>query len=281
MRVVYLDVLFALNFAMDYCILRCVSALSGRPAAVWRLSLAAGLGALYAGGCIVIPVLSTLPVRMAAGAVMAGTAFSIRQVRLLVRQTLLLLLVAFVFGGAVTALEQVSGTRLMQGGVLVAQVSRRVLFASALLAYGLSCFVFRNQAKSNRPRGERVSICCEGKQAQIFLLVDSGNTLCDPMTGKPVLLLTRDAAIRILPEQQRFVPQELKQDNAAELVQQAQRSGLTGWRLVSFHSVGGGGLLPCFHPDAVRRADGTAYDCMTAISAADICSGEFDGLIEP
>lgn len=30
MRVVYLDVLFALNFAMDYCILRCVSALSGR-----------------------------------------------------------------------------------------------------------------------------------------------------------------------------------------------------------------------------------------------------------
>ena len=74
MRVVYLDVLFALNFAMDYCILRCVSALSGRPAAVWRLSLAAGLGALYAGGCIVIPVLSTLPVRMAAGAVMAGTA---------------------------------------------------------------------------------------------------------------------------------------------------------------------------------------------------------------
>lgn len=281
MRVVYLDVLFALNFAMDYCILRCVSALSGKPAAVWRLSLAAGLGALYAGGCIVIPVLSTLPVRMAAGAVMAGTAFSIRQVRLLVRQTLLLLLVAFVFGGAVTALEQMSGTRLMQGGVLVAQVSRRVLFASALLAYGLSCFVFRNQAKSNRPRGERVSICCEGKQAQIFLLVDSGNTLCDPMTGKPVLLLTRDAAIRILPEQQRFVPRELKQDNAAELVQQAQRSGLTGWRLVSFHSVGGGGLLPCFHPDAVRRADGTAYDCMTAISAADICSGEFDGLIEP
>lgn len=66
MRVVYLDVLFALNFAMDYCILRCVSALSGRPAAVWRLSLAAGLGALYAGGCIVIPVLSTLPVRMTA-----------------------------------------------------------------------------------------------------------------------------------------------------------------------------------------------------------------------
>lgn len=169
MRVVYLDVLFALNFAMDYCILRCVSALSGRPAAVWRLSLAAGLGALYAGGCIVIPVLSTLPVRMAAGAVMAGTAFSIRQVRLLVRQTLLLLLVAFVFGGAVTALEQMSGTRLMQGGVLVAQVSRRVLFASALLAYGLSCFVFRNQAKSKSAAQENAfPSAAEGKQATDF-----------------------------------------------------------------------------------------------------------------
>lgn len=281
MRVVYLDVLFVLNFAMDYCILRCASALSGRPAAVWRLSLAAGFGALYAGGCVVFPPLSVLPVRIASGAVMAGTAFSIRHMRLLVRQTLLVLLVAFVFGGVAVALEQLSGTPLMQNGVLVVQVSRRVLAASALLAYGLSCFVFRNQAKDNRPCGESVCICCEKQQAQVFLLVDSGNTLRDPMTGKPVLLLTRDAAMRILPEQQRFIAQSLKQDNAAELVQQAQQHGVRGWRLLAFHSVGGGGLLPCFRPRAVVRADGSAYDCMVAVSVADIGSGEFDGLIEP
>ncbi len=281
MRVVYLDVLFVLNFAMDYCILRCASALSGRPAAVWRLSLAAGFGALYAGGCVMVPILSALPVRIASSVVMTATAFSVHNVRLLVRQTLLVLLVTFVFGGAVTALEQLSGASLVQDGVIVAQISRRVLFASALLAYGLSCLVFRNQAKDTRPRGESVCICCGEQQSQVFLLVDSGNTLRDPMTGKPVLLLTRDAAIRILPEQQRFVPRELKQDNAAELVQQTQRNGVTGWRLLAFHSVGGGGLLPCFRPRAVVRADGCAYDCLVAVSVADICSGEFDGLIEP
>lgn len=281
MRVVYLDVLFVLNFAMDYCILRCASALSGRPAAVWRLSLAAGFGALYAGGCVIFPVLSALPIRLASGAVMAGTAFSIHHVRLLVRQTLLVLLVTFVFGGIVMALEQLSGTSLMQGGVLVVQVSRRVLAASALLAYGLSCFVFRNQAKDHRPRGESVCVCCGDRQTHVFLLVDSGNTLCDPMTGKPVLLLTRDAAARILPESQRFIPKQLRRDNAAELVQQAQQCGVTGWRLLAFHSIGGGGLLPCFRPQTVIRADGSVYDCMAAISAAEICSGEFDGLIEP
>ena len=281
MRVVYLDVLFVLNFAMDYCILRCASALSGRPAAVWRLSLAAGFGALYAGGCVIFPVLSALPIRLASGAVMAGTAFSIRNGRLLVRQTLLVLLVTFVFGGITVALEQMSGVSLMQNGVLVVQVSRRVLFAAALLAYGLSCMIFRNQAKEHRPRGESVCIHCGEQRTQVFLLVDSGNTLRDPMTGKPVLLLTRDAAIRILPEQQRFLPERLKSDNAAELVQQARQQGVTGWQLLAFHSVGGGGLLPCFHPRAVVRADGTVYDCMAAVSVADICSGEFDGLIEP
>ena len=281
MRVVYLDVLFVLNFAMDYCILRCASALSGRPAAVWRLSLAAGFGALYAGGCVVFPVLSVLPMRLASGAVMAGTAFSIRHVRLLIRQTLLVLLVAFVFGGIVMALEQLSGTSLMQDGVLVVQVSRRVLAASALLAYGLSCFVFRNQASGSRPRGEQVTIRCENMQSQVFLLVDSGNTLRDPMTGRPVLLLTQNAAVRILPELQRFIPKQLSRDNAAELVQQAQQCGVTGWQLLAFHSIGGGGLLPCFRPDTVVRADGTVYDCMAAISVAEICSGEFDGLIEP
>ncbi len=281
MRVVYLDVLFVLNFAMDYCILRCASALSGRPATVWRLSFAAGFGALYASGCVMVPMLSALPVRIASSIVMTATAFSVHNVRLLVRQTLLVLLVTFVFGGAVTALEQLSGASLVQDGVIVAQISRRVLFASALLAYGLSCLVFRNQAKATRPRGESVCICCGEQQSQVFLLVDSGNTLRDPMTGKPVLLLTRDAAIRILPEQQRFVPRKLKQDNAAELVQQTQQNGVMGWRLLAFHSVGGGGLLPCFCPRAVVRADGCAYDCMVAVSVADICSGEFDGLIEP
>lgn len=281
MRVIYLDVLLALNFCMDYCIVRAASAIGGRPCAVRRLCLASGLGALYAAGCVLVPVLSAPPMRLLSCAAMAGAAFSVRSARQLLRQTLLVMLVAFVFGGCVTALEQLSGADLLVGGALYAPVSRRVLLLSAALAYGLSGMVFRGQARENRPHGETIRLTCGGAVQDVYLLVDSGNTLRDPATGRPVLVLTRAAAMKILPEEARFVPLLLERDNAAELVQQAQQRGFAGLRLISFQSVGGGGMMPCFHPEAVTREDGSLYDSMVAISGVPVCAGEYDGLIEP
>ncbi|MDO4175105.1 MAG: sigma-E processing peptidase SpoIIGA [Eubacteriales bacterium] len=282
MRVIYLDVLLALNYCMDYCILRAAAAISGKRCPVWRLGLAAGFGALYAGGCVLLPELAAIPLRVVACAVMAASAFAVRHMGQLMRKTLLVLLVSFVFGGCVFALEQMSGASLSVGGALYAPVSRKVLLVAAALAYGLSGIVFRNQAKEKRPYGETIRLTCNGTAQEVYLLVDSGNTLQDPITGRPVMVLTRAAALRILPEEVQFLPLLLGKDNAAELVQRAQRAGITGWRLISFQSVGGGGMMPCFHPDTVTREDGSAYDSMVAISGAGaICSGEYDGLIEP
>lgn len=282
MGVIYLDVLLVLNFCMDYCILRAAAAISGRRSTFWRLCVAAGFGALYAGVCIVFPALSALPLRIAVCAVMAGAVFAVRSVGQLARKTLLVLLVTFVFGGCVFALEQMSGTRLSVDGTLYAPISRKTLLAAAALAYGISGIVFRNQAKEKRPYGETIRLTCYGNVQEVYLLVDSGNTLQDPMTGRPVLILTRAAALRILPEEVQFLPLLLGKDNAAELVRRARQTDTAGWRLISFQSVGGGGMMPCFHPDAVTREDGSAYDSMVAISGAGaICSGEYDGLIEP
>lgn len=282
MRVIYLDVLLALNFAMDYCILRAAAALSGKTVPFFRLSAAAGVGAVYAAGCMLFPMLCAGVLRIAVCVGMTSLAFSIHSIRQLVRKTLLVLLTAFVFGGCVFALEQLSGTSLSQNGVLVAPVSRKMLLIAAALAYGLSSIVFRNQAKEKRPYGETVRLACFGTIHEVYLLVDSGNTLCDPMTGRPVIILTRTAAARILPEEAQFLPLLLGTSNAAQLIQRAQQAGVCGWTLVSFQSVGGGGMMPCFHPNAVTREDGAAYDCMVAISGAgDICAGDYDGLIEP
>lgn len=282
MRVIYLDVLLALNFCMDYCVLRAASAIGGRPCSVKRLCLASGLGAVYAAGSVLVPGLSAVPIRVMSCAVMAGTAFHVRSARRLLRQTLLVMLIAFVFGGCVLALEQLSGTTLLVEGALYAPVSRKVLLISAALAYGLSGIVFRNQARENRPHGETIRLTCGGKIQEVYLLVDSGNTLRDPVTGRPVLVLTRAAAMRILPEETQFLPLLLGKDNAAELVQRARQEGVTGWRLISFQSVGGGGMMPCFHPDAVTRENGSAYDSMVAISGGGaVCAGDYDGLIEP
>lgn len=282
MRVIYLDVLLALNFCMDYCIVRAASAIGGRPSSMRRLCLASGVGAMYAAGSVLFPELSILPVRVAGCVVMAAIAFPMCSVRQLLRQTLMVLLVAFVFGGCVMALENLSGTHLSVGGVLYAPVSRKVLLLSAVLAYGLSGMVFRRQAQENRPHGETIRLTCGGAVHEVYLLVDSGNTLRDPATGRPVLVLTRMSAMKILPEELQFLPLLLGKDNAAALVARAQKAGnAVGLRLIAFQSIGGGGMMPCFHPEAVTREDGSLYDSMVAISGVPVCAGEYDGLIEP
>lgn len=282
MRVIYLDVLLALNFCMDYCILRAASALGGKPCRVWRLCLSSAVGAVYAAGCVLFPALNTIPFRISCCAAMTILAFSIRTVRAFIRQSLLVILVTFLFGGCVTALEQFSGTSLSIGSTLYAPVSRRTLLVSAVLAYGLSGIVFRGNARENRPHGETVRLTVDGKMREVYLLVDSGNTLRDPATGSPVLILTRSAAAKILPDNMQFLPLLLSKSNASDLIRRAQNQGSAGWRLISFQSIGGGGLMPCFRPDAVTRADGSAYDSLAAISSAGtVCAGEYDGLIEP
>ena len=158
MRVIYLDVLFALNFCMDFCILRAAAAFGGLRCCLKRMAAAAACGALYAAAGTAVPALSAVPLRVLSCVCMTAIAFDIRQKRLLLRSTLLVLLVSFVFGGCVTALQQWSHAIVWRDGVLYAQVSRAVLLGSALTAYGISAVVFRGQAEQNRAQGEPVCI---------------------------------------------------------------------------------------------------------------------------
>lgn len=278
MRVIYADTLFVLNFCMDFCILRAAAAIGGRETELRRLCAASCLGGAYAVLCVPVSMCAMLPIRIAVGAVMTAVTFGLHDGRRLLRQFLLVLLTSFVFGGCVAALEQLSGTMLTVGGVLYAPVSIRTLLLSAVLAYGLSGMVFRRQAAEDRAEGETVTITCGRKTERLYLLHDSGNTLHDPLTGRPVILLTRRAAMKLLPEELQFVPLLLDGDNAAELTQKAKEQSELALGLIAFQSIGGSGLLPCFHPDHVMRGE-NCYDCMAAVSHAEIGGGEYDGLI--
>lgn len=275
MRVIYLDVLLVLNFCMDYCILRAAAGLSGRQASHWRMVAGAGLGAGYAALSVFVPTVAAVPIRLLWGGVITQTAFGARSVRSWVRMYLMVLLAAFVCGGCVLALGAMTGTDFYQGGALYAPVSRRVLFSAAVLAHGLSCVVFRRQAQE---RGETVKITVCGQEHAVFLLCDTGNTLSDPMTGKPVVLLSRRAALDLLPQELHSIVLRLTRHNAAELLSAQNTAGIS-FRLLPFDSIGGDGMLLCFRPERMVRQDGTVYDAVAAIACTEICSGDYDGLI--
>ncbi len=256
MQIIYLDVLAALNFAMDYGILRASGYISGRIGSGRRLVAASGLGAGYAVLCVLLPLAAAAPLRLLCAGGLAAVAFDCPRRAVWIRSTMTVLLVSFIFGGCVSALSALCGADFYQNGVLTVPVSRTVLLTAALLAYAISAIVFRRSASGQQPCAEWVTICSGGRTAAVRLLRDSGNLLHDPETGKPVLILTMQSARALFPE---------------------ALCGAEEHR-IPYCALGGTGWLKAWIPEEIRREDGSRYDAVIALSEQEM-GAEYDGLI--
>lgn len=249
MEVIYLDRLFAVNALTDYLLCLLTGRICGLVLRRWRYLAAALLGAAYAVAAVLprLGLLASGPGKLACAALMSALAFC-REAKPL-RCGAVFLGVSAAFGGAVWALSLAGGRSALD---------LRVLALSFALCYALATLVFRNQAAvAELPRRE-ILLRLDGRESRFMALRDTGNRLCDPLTGAPVLLVSPHALASLFPGT------DLRLD-ALSLVQSAPPGR---FRLVPFQAVGGGGLLPVFRPDSMT-ADGEALrDHLVAVSPA-------------
>ncbi len=199
---VYIDVVFLLNLAVDYLLLLTAARVTGTWISRLRLALGALLGALYAVA-LFLPGLEWLvhPVcRLCAGVLMALIAYG-RSPRLL-RLILVLFAVSAALGGAVLALSLLgSGGLTLERGVLYTGFDLRLVLVSAIACYALLSLIFRRWAHhGGKTQLCRVRLCLEGRQTTLTALVDTGNTLTEPTRNSPVLVAEADALAPLLPE---------------------------------------------------------------------------------
>lgn len=202
MRVIYVDTLFLLNGVVDYLLLLCAARVAGEELHRWRFALAAVLGGGYAVA-IFLPGLAFLAqpaCRLAIGVAMVLVAFSHSQ-RLL-RQVLIFLALSCAFGGGVLAVSLLGGQGLaLSGGVIYSGMDLKIVLLSAAGCYGLLSLLFRRWGRHTDARGELVParLVLGDKHIDLTALVDTGNTLSDPISGQGAIVAEGSAVIALLP----------------------------------------------------------------------------------
>lgn len=176
----YVDSLFLMNFVMNLYILMLVDRSTLRTATPGRLLAGAAIGA----GGYLLPFFigGPLPVKLLLGAVaalgMLLISFSIKGFRNFMRLVEKTLLFSFCIGGGMLFLFRIPG---LTGGI------RTGTFA--ILASGGILFLFLKRF-SREPKPEncmcRATLIRDGARVTVAALIDSGNSLTEPISGKAV-----------------------------------------------------------------------------------------------
>ena len=284
MTVIYLDTLFLLNALVDYMLLLAAARLSGEVLHRGRFALGAALGGLYSAA-IFLPGLAFLShplCRMACGAGMMLAAYGAS--RRLLRQGLLFILLTCAFGGGVVAIGLMGGRELTLGsGVFYSALDVKTLLLSAAVCYGVLTLVFRRLARHSAG-GElaEVRLSLAGRSIRLTALVDTGNTLTDPVTGRPVLVAEGTALLPLFPEGRRPAPADLL-DPAGGMARLGSGEWRGRLRLIPYRSVGvERGMLLAVRTDSLELDGRPCGPALAALSPTPVSDGGgYQALIGP
>ena len=253
----YLDSLFLLNLCMNLVILCLVDHSMGHTATWYRLPAGAGIGA----GCYLLPFLwkgtalgKLLFCFLPGTLLMLYVAFPIRSLRALWSYFRKQMLSTFLIGGILVAVLRgfPAGRRYLPGIGMILGVGA---FSGWML--------LRGQKRETEHAGY-CDVLLQGseKSLRIHALVDSGNTLTEPISGAPVSVLDARIFHQLWPE------------------------GLPVFRVIPYHSVGkkSGILRGYLVPRMTIVNQGVERECRDvylAVSGEEIAGEEIPMLLNP
>ena len=221
---VYINGVLLLNFLVNSLLLLAASRLCGYTVKLIRVVAGGALGGVYAAVCLLpgFAFLGDFLWRVVSLLAIAVVAYGFSLSAL--RRSFIFMLLCLALGGAVMGVDD--------GGMLGIICVAGVLCILSCVGFGGS-FGGKTYIPVELRYGER--------HLRITALRDTGNTLCDPITGQQVLVIGADAAYKLtgLTQAQLKAPVE-------------SVGAIPGLRLIPYHSVGGSGFMLALRIPGVR-----------------------------
>ena len=262
--VIYIDVLFFVNFFINYAILFTTAKIGRLEFKRLRIFLTAAVGALYAVFMFFpnLSVIYSLGAKLISSLGIVALAFNIRGVRLYFKTLGIFYLVTLCFGGCAFAVFFFTdfGSRVgavISNGIVYMNLPWQVLGVSVIAAYIIISRVWRAVRDKFLREYIDLTVSFGGGEVRTTAIVDTGNALCEPVSMAPVIVVEYQMIKNILPLEIRQIFENGFEDNIERLSSALYSSNLASRvRLIPFSSLGReNGLLVGFKPDSATICD--------------------------
>ncbi|MBP1758710.1 MAG: Sporulation sigma-E factor processing peptidase (SpoIIGA) [Firmicutes bacterium] len=239
MTIVYLDSFLLVNFILNFLLLLASGKLAGEELHKWRFALAALLGAGYAALTFFPNLRIFLHPAYKISAAMLMLLISFGRSRRLIRISAIFLALSCAFCGGILAIEFLKGASYMKDGMVYSTVDVKGLLMSALFCYGVLSLFFRRGMIHHTSKRELVDVTIRhgGNLVQLTALVDSGNTLQDPVNGRSVPVVEGEKLKTLFPDDWLLSKESLEQPIKA-MERLAEEGKGTKLRLLPYRAVG-------------------------------------------
>ncbi len=265
-QVVYVDLFFVINFSMDFLCFFLEIQLLGSKLSVGRTVCASVFGGIYACTALFLPLSGIWDIALdfAVCALMCIIVF--KSASHIFGNTVLYIAISAVLGGFMTAmflllnrLELPLGD--IEGDGISAYVLALLALVSAIASY-LWGKVFRRRTSIKHTT---VYIEVDGKSVMLEGLCDSGNLLCEPISGKPCIVADIKALEPCLPEDILKMSRSGGVDSRISVGNSARRL-----RLIPTATATGDGVLIALRADKIYLGEGSSrreVDALVALSS--------------
>lgn len=276
MQTIYIDVLLSVNLIINYLLLSAVSFYTHTQIRLRRILLGSAVGAV----CSLVILLPTIPfilnliIKLIVGGITVFAAFGMKRKMEFIKLYAVFLIATFFFGGITVALWFLFTPKnlIIKNSVVYINISPVQLIIYSVICYGAFRLI-NTVAGKHRTK----DTCCtltiiQGTSAlKVNAKIDTGNTLTEPFSQCPVIVIGRETARCITP---------LEVYEYETVTSLNYRTAINSVRFVPFSSVGGGGILPCFKAEKVYINDALCDKSVyIALCKDEYIQGDFQALI--
>lgn len=278
---IYVDVLIALNTLITYIFLVCSRVITKIPTNKYAVAFASFIGGI--SSLIIffddMGMEFSMLFKIASAGVIVAVGFLPKSFKVFIKVFLSFFTVSFIFAGVIYALEitVAPSNILYYNGTVYFNMSLTYLIGSVFAIYGAFLVVDYVIGRKTYDESKcNLTIKFNSCEVSLTALVDTGNTLTDGISSRPVTVVELSAVAPL------FTFEELKffEEGKAENVPQRLKKRV---RVVPCKVVENESLLLAFIPDKikVKTKKGVVETdfCVIAVTKSNLSSGEYRALL--